>query len=235
MSLSDDLTVEVKKIFKESWDIRDGRVVPESSDLALSNTGVKLIATVLYADLDGSTNLVDQHRPAFAAEIYKTYLHCAAKIINSEGGVITAYDGDRIMAVFIGDHKNTKAARCGLKINYAVNSVINPLIKECYPDTQFLVKQVVGVDTSELMATRTGIRGANDLVWVGRAANYAAKMCSLSSDYPTRITKAVYDSMNESSKLSSDGQQMWEQVTWTAMDNIPIYRSTWWWNVDYKK
>jgi len=38
-----------------------------------------------------------------AAEIYKTYLHCAAKIIRSEGGSITSYDGDRIMGIFIGD------------------------------------------------------------------------------------------------------------------------------------
>ncbi len=30
--------------------------------------------------------------------LYKAYLHCAAKIISNEGGEITAYDGDRIMA-----------------------------------------------------------------------------------------------------------------------------------------
>jgi class 3 adenylate cyclase len=99
MGLADDLTSEVEKIFKARWEVRDGQVVPESEDLTLSNTGVKLDATVLYADLDGSTNLVDQYLPGFAAEIYKTYLHCAAKIIKSEGGVITAYDGDRVMAV----------------------------------------------------------------------------------------------------------------------------------------
>jgi len=34
--------------------------------------------------------------------IYKTFLHCAAKIIRSHKGVITAYDGDRIIAVYIG-------------------------------------------------------------------------------------------------------------------------------------
>jgi len=234
MSLSQSLKSDVKKIFKESWEVRDGRVVPESSDLALNNTGVKLNATVLYADLDGSTNLVDQSSPGFAAEIYKTYLHCAAKIINSEGGMITAYDGDRIMAVFIGDYKNSKAAKCGLKINYAVTYVINPLIKECYPDNKFQVKQVVGIDTSALMATRTGIRGANDLVWVGRAANYAAKLCSISSDYPTIITKAVYDSLNDTAKLF-EGKNMWEAATWTAMNNMSLFRSSWWLNADYRK
>lgn len=195
---------------------------------------MKLEATVLYADLDGSTNLVDQYIPEFAAEIYKTYLHCTAKIIKSEGGVITAYDGDRIMAVFIGDAKNTNAARCGLKINYAVSYIINPLILECYPMISFVLKQVVGIDTSELMATRTGIRGANDLVWVGRAANYAAKLCSLPSEFSTRITKTVYDSLHNTLR-SHEGAQFWEPVTWTAMKDMDIYRSTGWWNTDYVK
>ena len=63
---------------------------------------VKIEGTVLYADLDSSTNLVDEYKPQFAAEMYKTYLHCAAKIIRSEGGTITSYDWDRIMAVYVG-------------------------------------------------------------------------------------------------------------------------------------
>jgi len=84
---------------------------------------------VLYADLAESTNLVDAHKAWFAAEVYKSYLHCASKIIRDEGGIITAFDGDRVMAVFIGDLKNTSAARSALKINHAVVNIINPAIK----------------------------------------------------------------------------------------------------------
>ena len=176
MSLVEDYSKIVEEIFKEKWSIREGRKVPESKELGLNNDAVKLDGTVLYADLDDSTNLVDGYKPAFAAEIYKTYLNCAAKVIRSEGGVITSYDGDRIMAVYIGESKNTSAARSALKINYTVTKIINPILKDCYPKTDYLVKQVVGIDTSNLFVARTGIRGSNDLVWVGRAANYAAKI-----------------------------------------------------------
>ena len=82
------------------------------------------------------------------------------------------------------------------------------------------------------MATRTGIRGANDLVWVGRAANYAAKLCSLPSEFTTRITKSVYDSLH-SSLRTHEGARVWEPVKWTSMNNMDIYRSTWWWHSDY--
>ena len=230
MSLVEDYTEAVEKIFKDTWTTRDGQKVPESEDLALGNDAVKLDGTVLYADLDESTNLVDSYKPEFAAEIYKAYLSCAAKVIRSEGGEITSYDGDRIMAVYIGDSKNTSAARSALKINYTVKKNINPLLKEYYPDENYSVKQVVGIDTSNLFIARTGIRGSNDLVWVGRAANYAAKLCSLSSDYPSGLTASVYDNMNDSVKYS-DGKSMWEPFTWNAMNGMKIYRSTWWWKV----
>ena len=179
MGLGEDLKSEVLKVLQEEWSEREGRVVPDSDDLKLSNDAVTLDGTVLYADLDDSTKLVDTKKPWFAAETYKCYLVCAARIIRSEGGEITSYDGDRIMAVFIGDTKNSSAARAALKVNFAVQKVINPAIREEYPKTSYSIKHVVGIDTSSLFVARTGIRGANDLVWVGRAANYDSLVKSL--------------------------------------------------------
>ncbi|KAF1688828.1 adenylate/guanylate cyclase domain-containing protein [Pseudoxanthomonas koreensis] len=230
MALYDDLASTVRKIFADRWITRDGQVVPEPESVGLGNVGVKLKGTVLYADLSASTVLVDKMKDEFAAEVYKAYLHCAAKIIGSEGGAITAYDGDRVMAVFIGGSKNTSAARTALKINWAVKNIINPLLKAQYPNTSYVVEQTVGIATSDLLAARTGIRGANDLVWVGSAANYAAKLTSLPPTFPTRITAAVHSQLDQSLKVTN-GRPMWEEVTWTAMGNQKIYRSTWWWKV----
>ncbi len=111
MGLKEDLAGEVRKIFRDAWSTRDGRVVPEPKDVGLGNVGVNLEATVLYADIDGSTSMVDSKSKEFAAEVYKTYLLCAVRIIKSEDGTVTAYDGDRVMSVFIGDSKNTSAVR----------------------------------------------------------------------------------------------------------------------------
>jgi len=231
MGLADDLKAQVKTIFHDKWVTRDGQSVPSSENLKLTNDAVKLDATVLYADLSESTKLVETKKNWFAAEIYKAYLHCAAKIISAEGGQITAYDGDRIMAIFIDGSKNTNASRAGFKINFAVREIINPAIKNQYPKANYQIKQSVGIDTSDLFIARTGIRGSNDLVWVGRAANYAAKLAALSADYPTRITADVYNMLNKSMKTSSDGRSMWQKASWNDMNNITIYRSNWWWSV----
>lgn len=231
MGLKDDLSAEIKSIFSAQWEVQTTTSVPDPEDLRLNANHAKDLetATVLYADLDGSTNMVDNYDWSFSAEVYKAYLRCAAAIIRSESGVITAYDGDRVMAVFTGKSKNTSAVRCALKINYAVCEIIRPALKEQYPAKNFTLKHVIGVDTSQLRTARIGVRGDNDLVWVGRAANYAAKLTSL-PDKATWITKAVYDQMNEDVKISS-GANMWEPRSWTSMNNLPIYCSTYWWRI----
>ena len=227
MSLGDDLNSEVKKILKESWTTRQGRVVPDPEDLGLGNDAVLLDGTVLYADLNGSTKLVEKKKPEFAAEVYKCFLTCAARIIRAEGGEITAYDGDRIMAVYLGDSKNTAAASTALKINYSVTKLINPAIRNQYPSTSYTVRHVVGIDTSSLFVARIGVRGDNDLVWVGRAANYAAKLSDGASP-PSQITIDVYNKLNKSAKYSKDGRHMWVQTTAPTLGHKTIYTSTWW-------
>lgn len=230
MALKDELEKSVADVFVKRWTIRNGINVPESENLQLGNDAVELDGTILYADLDESTALVDNFKPEFSAEIYKAFLYCAARIIRYEGGVITSYDGDRIMAVFIGESKNTSAARTALKINSARIHIINPAIKKHYQGTDYELHHTVGIDASKLFIARTGIRGSNDLVWVGRAANHAAKLTTLSADFPSRITKEVYDMLHDEVKYSSDNRLLWEPVTWNTTGR-KIYRSTWYWKI----
>lgn len=229
-NLGNELQKEIKKVLSEAWNSRDGQVVPEPEDLGLGNDAVNLNATVLYADMTSSTNLVDNYRASFAAEIYKTYLASAARIIKDEGGTVTAYDGDRIMAVFIGKFKNSSAATAALKINWAVSELINPSLKRQYGNDTYQMSHVVGIDTSSIFASRIGVRNDNDIVWVGRAANYAAKLCSLNTGYPLYLTGDVFDKLHESAKFGGEPRRlMWEQRSWTAMNNMRIYRSNWTW------
>ena len=232
-NLGDGLQTSIKKVFREQWTTRDGQVVPEPESLGLGNDAVRLeSATVLYADLSGSTNLVDQKSASFAAEIYKAYLASAARIIKDEGGSITAYDGDRIMAIFIGGYKNTSAATAALKINWAVSELINPSLKAQYGDNTYQMSHVVGIDTSPLFASRIGVRNDNDIVWVGRAANYAAKLSSLNEGYSVFITGDVFDKLHESAKFGdTQNEPMWEERLWTDMNNLKIYRSNWTWSL----
>lgn len=230
--MKDKLTTEVNSIFQSRWDVEETKGVPAPEDLRLNANHSKKLekATVLYADIDGSTDMVDDYDWTFSAEVYKAYMRCSAEIVKSEGGVITAYDGDRIMAIFTGDTKNTSAARAAMKINYAVIHIIQPALEKQYPKHKFTLNHVIGIDESELHAARIGVRVDNDLVWVGRAANYAAKLTTLTGA-PIWITKVVYDKLNKDLKYTQN-VNMWEQRSWTKMDDLTVYRSSYWWRID---
>jgi class 3 adenylate cyclase len=233
MGLLSDLQNEVRDIFAAQWEMTKAYVVPDPEDLKLSNDAREFErATILYADLSGSTSLVNSQSWQMAGEIYKSYLACAARIIRSLDGQITAYDGDRIMAVFNSDTQTSNAAKCGLMINWAVINIVNPALKRQYPTRDYSVKQVVGIDTSEIRAARIGIRGGNDLVWIGRAANYAAKLTECRNDYPTWITENAYNYLADWAKFGGNPRQpMWTEFKWEAMNNIRVYGSSWWWSI----
>jgi len=232
MSLSDDIRNEIKEIFKSAWTTRIGEKVPEDDDLKLSNDGVELDAVVLYADLAESTKLVTDETHTFAAEVYKAYLKSACRIIRANDGRITAFDGDRVMAVFFDGAKNTNAAKSALQINGVVE-ILNEELKGFYKSKSYVVHHAVGVDASKLLVARTGIRGSNDLVWVGIAANRAAKLSAIREHGITSwITGAVYSAMLDeaTSRVNPDGTKtnMWTKHTWKTY-NIDIYGSAWWW------
>lgn len=233
-----ELTTAIDSIVKTPWDLRAGQVIPETDDITLGNSGVTLEATVLYADLADSTELAlfDQE---IAAEVCKAYLVGTTRLIKAAGGEIRSFDGDRVMGVFMGKSKNTSAAKAALKINYFFTRVLEPAFLSFYgrlKDSPFRFAQSVGIDTGDVRAVRAGIRNSNDLVWVGRAPNIAAKLSSIREpDYSTYITEAVYNMLHDSAKLS-DGQNMWERRSWAKGEPYgtgTVYRSSWWMKPSY--
>ncbi|TCT25724.1 adenylate/guanylate cyclase domain-containing protein [Thermomonas haemolytica] len=233
MPLLDDMKTAVSDIARSAWATRQGQVVPDPEDLRLGNDAVEFDrATVLYADLQGSTSMVDAENWQLSAEVYKTFLYCAASIIRKEGGKITSYDGDRVMGIWVGDRQTTPAAIAGLKINYAVQQIVNPALRQQYPRWTGEVKQVVGIDTSAIRAARTGVRGGNDIVWVGRAANYAAKLTDLNLNERTWVTDEAFKRLADEAKLGgSPRQSMWKRYSWSQQGDRIIHGSTWWWAV----
>lgn len=229
MKTSQEIMADIREILSTKWQTREVRKVPEAEDVKLGNDAVKLEGTVLYADLNDSTGLVNGYKDWFAAEIYKSYLVAACHIIRNNSGTITAFDGDRVMAVYVGSMKNSSAAKTALQIGFMVKE-INAAVKNTYPNTSYQLKQAIGIDTTDLFVARTGIRNSNDLVWVGRSANYAAKLCGLDDgNYTSFITESVYNILSDETKYGGNPRRsMWEKSYWQEY-SIAIYKSNWTW------
>lgn len=228
MTIADDIKNNAATTFGTTWTVRDGTTVPEPAALGLSNDAVRFqTATILYADLDGSTDLVEQRKWHFAGEVYKTFLYATSRLIRKHGGTIVSYDGDRVMGIFISDRQRNNAVSCALEINYAIKNIVQPQLSKQY-NTDFKIRHIVGIDTSEIRAARTGVRGDNDIVWIGNAANLAAKLTALSADQPTWITKRVYDHLDVGLKNGSQGENIWKSWRWTQHNNDDVWSTNYW-------
>ena len=235
MALSDNIISDVQGIIDKLWNTRKGQKVPNSNDVALSGGAVELNATFLYADMANSSKMAKKLDRRVAAKILKSFLATTARLVRYHSGAIVSFDGDRILGVFIGDLKNTKAVKCALQIKYTVAEIIRPKFENKYDSVKnanFTISHGVGVDTGTVLAVRAGARGDNDLIWIGRAPNLAAKLSDLrESPYHTFITATVYNAMNDSSKYGGkNNKNMWQSRTWTFLgDTITVYRSSWQW------
>jgi adenylate cyclase len=135
------------------------------------------------------------------------------------------------MGIFVGNSKNTSAVTCGLNINWFFRHIVIKEFKSFYShilkDTT--LNQCVGIDAGIVHIARAGVRDNNDLIWVGRSPNIAAKLSGIrDGDYNTLITETVYDGMLDVAKFSASGQNMWEQANWeagTVYGAQDVYRS----------
>jgi adenylate cyclase len=234
MPISDDVLNDIQNTLSATWSTREGRQVPESDSIALAGGAVQIDATFLYADLANSSRMAKVLDVRVAAKIIKSFLATTSRLIRSNNGSIVSFDGDRIMGVFYGDFKNSNAAKCALQIKWAV-SQIRIKYSAAYESVRtagFTIAHGVGVDTGTVLAVRAGARGANDLIWIGRPPNLAAKLSDVrDGDYSSFITATVFNKLHESSKLAGTERTMvWERRNWTFLDEtIVVYRSNYSW------
>lgn len=223
------LTNVVDDIFGTTFEEWGGRKVPETTDVALANGAVKIDATFLYADLAGSGRIAQVCPWDTTAKIIRAYLDCAVRLIRSYGGEIRSFDGDRVMGVFMGDHKNSHASKCAREIFWATEKIIQPKAAAKFAsirNNDVKIRQACGLDTGISRAVRAGIRNNNDLIWVGRAPSFAAKLSDVREfPYCTFISDAVYKRLNDDAKLHN-GIELWERRTLKFADSDQvIYRS----------
>ncbi|WP_350005757.1 hypothetical protein [Pseudarthrobacter sp. WHRI 8279] len=236
---SDKLRAQAIELWNVEWNERTGQVVPSTDSVAHSNGAVKVEATYLYADLADSTEMQKLFDSDFAARVHRMYLGAASDIIREANGSIKSFDGDRVMGIFMGNSMRTQAAGAALKINWAVEKILNELAKtRKRPDGNWwTVKHGVGIDTGDALIVRAGVRNKagttshNDLISIGAAPAVAAKLSGeRNAGASILITSNVYSRLNESVKLSApDKKPMFtgpKQMT-VGPYSVNVYTSDW--------
>lgn len=230
MGWKEDLETWVDGHLDTTFEVRDGTVVP-STDSVTNKQAVKLDAAFLYADLAGSSDLA-RHCPwDTTAKIIRAFLDTSTRLIKAYKGEIRSFDGDRVMGVFVGNTPRRNATKCAREIFYTVENILGPKATRKFKSissNNIKLKCGIGIDYGTSRAVRAGIRNSNDLIWIGRPPNMAAKLSDIREyPYSVMIHKDVYNVLEDADKYEG-GTNIWEGRTYTLSGVAhSIYRTKW--------
>ncbi|MEV7327958.1 adenylate/guanylate cyclase domain-containing protein [Micromonospora sp. NPDC093244] len=128
--------------------------------------------TVLFADIVGSTALVDRLDPEDVRELQRAYFDTVAAVLHRWHGVVEKYVGDAVMALFGARHSDGfdayRAVRAGLEIQAALDR--RPMVG----DVRLRVR--VGVATGEVVVDLGGAVSGGHGVASGAVITTAARL-----------------------------------------------------------
>lgn len=127
------------------------------------------LATILFADIVGSTTLAAEHDPERIRAVFRRTFEHLRGVIETHGGTVEKFIGDEVMAVFgvptAHDDDAQRAVRCALAIREATAAF--------EPAARLEVALRTGVNTGDVIASLDS--GDQNLV-TGQAVNAAARL-----------------------------------------------------------
>ena len=245
MGLKEDIKNKVKSILDDKFTITDVKYIPKLDDskLTFGNTGLRFKGSILFIDMRGSTEVLNNHNKSTVAKLHKSFYHTIVKIANSVDGHVRSFNGDSALIFFEGNLKATlsKAVECGMKIKYAIDNSdlgINELLKK-YSKLDF----GIGIDHGEILCTKVGVGGEHnrDNFWIGNPVNKSTVLGD-QSNKPNHvsISKYVYDNLLDSAKFGKSKDylgnetdvDMWTQAIFNYNgENEYYYHTNWHWEI----
>ena|SRR5215204_5649041 len=108
MSFKNELQEIVSNYLAGDYETYEPQGVPDPEDIQLGNKAAKLEATALFIDVRQSSDITNAFRRQTAAKIMKGYFNGAVRIINKNEGKVRSFNGDGMLAIFVGDTRSNK-------------------------------------------------------------------------------------------------------------------------------
>ncbi len=192
-----------------------GRLVtaPTSSLLASEReTG-----SVLYLDIQGSTQFVRQHDPEVIQLIFNQLMADLESVLRKHGGQVSGYRGDGFLALFRGVESSANHALRAVRAAFDLYSCVE---KSNQPRSLLGLSRLdvrVGVATGELCFGNVGTYDKMDYSVVGNAANLGARLeAQARTDTPciSDLTRDAIGSLYELEEAHANLRGFGEQRFW---------------------
>lgn len=170
------------------------RFVPETvvDDVLERADGLRLggerrVCTVMFTDLRGFTSFSEGLEPDQVIEVLNRYMTEMSEAIMDNGGTLTAYLGDGIMALFgapvhYEDHADRALAAAREMLGARLERFNGWLREEGYDEEGF--KMGIGLNTGEVMCGNVGSEKRLEYTALGDTCNTASRLESMTKGTP---------------------------------------------------
>lgn len=239
MGMKDDIIKKVNDIIDTTFVVDDVTYVPDIEDtrLTFGNKGLKFEATVLYIDINGSTDVLNKHNKDTVCKLHMSYFHTIVTIAKSLGGEVRSFNGDSMLVFFQGTTKASlsKAVKAAMQMKYMISNEegINPILSK-----YSTIDYGIGIDDGEILCTKIGRGGdanTKDLIWIGNPVNKSVRISELHKEpYNIGISSYVYDNLTDEVKFHTKKDQwgqdynvdMWTRAVFNYNDTSYYYYYT---------
>lgn len=155
--------------------------------------GERVILSVLFADLRGSTEWAERTSPEELVETLNLFLGLMTEIIFRHGGTLDKFVGDQVIGLFgsplyIDDHAY-RAVQAALEMQSAQEALRNDLARR----GREVPPMGVSISSGEAIAGEIGAPNRTAFTAIGRIVNLGSRLCSSADAGQILISQSTYE------------------------------------------
>jgi len=177
MASNSEILNTIESYLTESYERNETTIVPKKNDLIFGNH-VKVMkhAVVFFIDMRKSRKILSDENDFWSVKIHKSFLKAVTHCIDNRNGHLRSFNGDGLLAFFIGENAASRAVRAAMDIKGFVLK-INEILKE---NDKNSIDFGIGIAQGKVMIAKSGKAGDDqtkqDLIWVGLAVYIAVEL-----------------------------------------------------------
>jgi adenylate cyclase len=207
----------MRKVLSRSVDPKVLNHLLERADDAVLS-GEKVMLTVLFADLRGSTEWAERVQPEQLVQTLNIFLGRMTDVIFKHGGTLDKFVGDEVIALFGVPIKMEDHAYHAMLAALEMRAVHAEIVAELSEKALELPPLGIGISTGEMIAGEIGSTVRSDFTAMGRAMNLGSRLCSAAKGGEICISATTYDLSKHLIEATPA-----ESVALKGLGDVPFY------------
>jgi adenylate cyclase len=234
MATNEEILTKINEYLIESYTHSDTDIVPKKDDLTFGNS-VKEIShvVVFYVDMRKSRKILSDASSFWSVKIHKAFLSAVSYCIERRSGDLRSFNGDGLLAFFIGENDASRAVRAAMDVKGFVLEINKILTTNNINHVDF----GIGIAQGTIIVAKSGKSGDDqtrqDLIWVGLPVYVAVELSELGkSNRNIWISNVVLNSVSDQgdtlSVLKDNGDWIWFYEHKTLNNGYQkVHHTTW--------